>query len=75
MLAELEQTSGAWPTSSARSRGWTAQVRRVQGEITALRGEISRLQGQRAGQELALAAALRVMYKVHAQGGGAARSC
>jgi murein hydrolase activator len=44
------------------------QVRRVQGEIMALRGDITRLQSHRTGQELALAQRLRVMYKVHAQG-------
>src|SRR5947199_24927 len=37
--------------------------------LVTLRGEVTRLEGQREGQEETLARRLRVMYRVHAQGG------
>ena len=69
VLAELEQIERRLGDKQREVARLDRQIRRVQGEIRALRAEIERLQGQRSGQEGALARRLRAIYRVHAQGG------
>ncbi|OGL15051.1 MAG: hypothetical protein A3F92_01230 [Candidatus Rokubacteria bacterium RIFCSPLOWO2_12_FULL_71_22] len=69
VLAELEQIGRRLGDKQREVARLDRQTRRVQGEIRTLRAEIERLQGQRSGQEEALARRLRAIYRVHAQGG------
>lgn len=69
ILAELEGVERSLATARKQVARLDATTRRVQAEIVALRGDIDQLQGRRTGQEQALARRLRVMYRIHAQGG------
>ncbi|HTD26725.1 MAG TPA: hypothetical protein VK649_07100, partial [Candidatus Elarobacter sp.] len=69
LLAELEQIEQRLGEKQAEVGRLAARIKRTQADIATLRGEIMRLEGQRGGQEEALARRLRVMYRVHAQGG------
>jgi septal ring factor EnvC (AmiA/AmiB activator) len=69
LLAELEQIERRLAEKQAEVHRLEGKIKRTQADITILRVEIGRLEGQRAGQEEALARRLRAMYRVHAQGG------
>ena len=69
LLAELEEVERRLAAKKATSRAWTRGSRRRRADVQVFRGEISKLESQRAGQTNALAGRLRVMYRVHAQGG------
>jgi septal ring factor EnvC (AmiA/AmiB activator) len=69
LLAELEQIDQRLAEKQAEVARLEARSRRTRSEVGALRAEVARLEGHRAGQEQALARRLRVMYRVHAQGG------
>jgi murein hydrolase activator len=69
LLAELEQIDQRLAEKQAEVARLDARTRRTRSEVGALRAEVARLEGQRGGQEQALARRLRVMYRVHAQGG------
>jgi septal ring factor EnvC (AmiA/AmiB activator) len=69
LLAELEQIERRLAEKQAEVQRLEGRIKRTQADIAALRGEIGRLEGQRSGQEEALARRLRAMYRVHAQGG------
>ena len=69
LLAELEQIERRLAEKQAEVARLDKRIKRTQADITVLRVDIGRLEGQRAGQEEALARRLRVMYRVHAQGG------
>src|SRR5437879_4529282 len=69
LLAELEENERRLATKQREVARLEERIRRAQADVQLFRGEISRLEGHRAGQELALARRLRVMYRVHAQGG------
>ena len=65
-LEEIERRLGAKQREAARLE---ARIKKAQSDVQMFRGEIGRLERQRAGQINALAGRLRVMYRVHAQGG------
>jgi septal ring factor EnvC (AmiA/AmiB activator) len=69
LLAELEQIDQRLAEKQSEVARLEARSRRTRSDIGALRADVARLEGQRAGQEQALARRLRVMYRVHAQGG------
>ncbi|MEK7387188.1 MAG: peptidoglycan DD-metalloendopeptidase family protein [candidate division NC10 bacterium] len=69
LLAELEQIERRLAEKQAEVARLDKRIRRAQADIVALRSEIGKLEGQRSGQEEALARRLRAMYRVHAQGG------
>jgi septal ring factor EnvC (AmiA/AmiB activator) len=69
LLVELEEVDERLATKQREVKHLDARVRRVQADVEALRGEIRRLEGDRGVQQEALARRLRVIYKVHAQGG------
>src|SRR5439155_5862148 len=69
LLAELEEIERRQAEKQTEVARLAARIRRTQSDIAALRGEIARLEGQRTTEEEALARLLRVMYRVHAQGG------
>src|SRR5207249_2099219 len=69
LLAELEEIERRLAEKQTEVARLAARIRRTQSDIAALRGEIARLEGQRTTEEEALARLLRVMYRVHAQGG------
>ncbi len=69
LLAELEEIERRLAEKQAEVARLAARIRRTQSDIAALRGEIARLESQRAGEEEGLARLLRVMYRVHVQGG------
>ncbi len=69
LLAELEQIERRLAEKQAEVARLDKRIRRVQADIAALRSDIRKLEGQRSGQEEALARRLRAMYRVHAQGG------
>lgn len=69
LLAELEQIERRLALKQAEVQRLAGRIKRTQADVTVLRAEITRLEGQRAGQEGALARRLRAMYRVHAQGG------
>jgi septal ring factor EnvC (AmiA/AmiB activator) len=69
LLAELEQIDQRLAEKQAEVARLETRSRRTRSEVGALRAEVARLEGHRAGQEQALARRLRVMYRVHAQGG------
>src|SRR5262249_28665463 len=56
-------------TKKAEAARLEARIKKAQADVQMFRGEIGRLERQRAGQVAALAGRLRVMYRVHAQGG------
>jgi len=65
-LEEIERRLGAKQRDVARLE---ARIKKAQSDVVMYRGEISKLERQRAGQVNALAGRLRVMYRVHSQGG------
>ena len=65
-LEEIERRLGAKQRDVARLE---ARIKKAQSDVVLYRGEISKLERQRAGQVNALAGRLRVMYRVHSQGG------
>jgi septal ring factor EnvC (AmiA/AmiB activator) len=69
LLAELEQSERRLAAKQAEVQRLAERIQRTQADIAVLRAEITRLEGQRGGQEDALARRLRAMYRVHAQGG------
>ena len=69
LLAELEEIERRLATKKAEAARLEARIKKAQADVQMFRGEIGRLERQRAGQVAALAGRLRVMYRVHAQGG------
>ena len=69
LLAELEEIERRLAEKQTEVARLAARIKRTQSDIAALRGDIARLESQRTNEEEALARLLRVMYRVHAQGG------
>ncbi len=69
LLAELEEIERRLAAKKGDVARLEARIKKAQNDVQMFRGEISRLERQRAGQMNALAGRLRVMYRVHAQGG------
>ena len=69
LLAELEEIERRLAAKKAEAARLEARIKKAQSDVQLFRGEISKLERQRAGQVNALAGRLRVMYRVHAQGG------
>jgi len=69
LLAELEEIERRLAAKKGDVARLEARIKKAQSDVQVFRGEISKLERQRAGQTNALAGRLRVMYRVHAQGG------
>ena len=69
LLAELEEIDRRLAAKKGDVARLDARIKKAQNDVQMFRGEISKLEKQRAGQTNALAGRLRVMYRVHAQGG------
>src|SRR5437879_10384225 len=69
LLAELEEIDRRLAAKQGEVARLDGRIKRTQAEVQGFRGEISKLERQRAGQTNALAGRLRVLYRVHAQGG------
>jgi septal ring factor EnvC (AmiA/AmiB activator) len=69
LLAELEDVDRRLAAKKAEAARLEARIKKAQSDVQLFRGEIGRLERQRAGQISALASRLRVIYRVHAQGG------
>ena len=69
LLAELEEIERRLAAKKGEAARLEARIKKAQSDVQLFRGEIGRLERQRAGQISALAGRLRVMYRVHAQGG------
>ena len=69
LLAELEEIDRRLAAKKAEAARLEGRIKKAQSDVQLFRGEIGRLERQRAGQVNALAGRLRVMYRVHAQGG------
>jgi murein hydrolase activator len=69
LLAELEEIERRLAAKKAEAARLEARIKKAQSDVQLFRGEIGKLERQRAGQVNALAGRLRVMYRVHAQGG------
>ena len=69
LLAELEEIERRLAAKKGDVARLEARIKKAQSDVQVFRGEISKLEKQRAGQTNALAGRLRVMYRVHAQGG------
>ncbi len=69
LLAELEEIERRLAAKKAEAARLEARIKKAQSDVQLFRGEIGKLERQRAGQINALAGRLRVMYRVHAQGG------
>jgi len=69
VLAELEQIDKRLGDKQREVTRLDGRIKRAQADVVSLRGEVRQLEGQRAGQEQALARRLTAMYKLHAQGG------
>ncbi len=69
LLAELEAIDQQLAEKKRRLKLLDGRIRKAQREVSQLQLEIRRLEGQRAGQQEALARRLRTMYKLQAQGG------
>ena len=69
LLAELEEIDRRLSAKKGEVARLDTRIKKAQSDVQMYRGEISRLERQRAGQVAALAGRLRVMYRVHAQGG------
>ncbi|PYN32234.1 MAG: hypothetical protein DME01_22295 [Candidatus Rokuibacteriota bacterium] len=69
LLAELEEIERRLAAKKGEAARLEARIKKAQSDVQMFRGEITRLERQRAGQVNALAGRLRVMYRVHAQGG------
>jgi septal ring factor EnvC (AmiA/AmiB activator) len=69
LLAELEEIERRLAAKKGDVARLDARIKKAQSDVQMFRGEISKLEKQRAGQTNALAGRLRVMYRVHLQGG------
>jgi septal ring factor EnvC (AmiA/AmiB activator) len=69
LLAELEEIERRLAAKKGDVARLETRIKKAQSDVQMYRGEISKLEKQRAGQMNALAGRLRVMYRVHAQGG------
>ena len=69
LLAELEEIERRLAGKQREVGRLDSRIKKAQSDVQMFRGEISKLERQRAGQMFALAGRLRVMYRVHAQGG------
>lgn len=69
LLADLEEIDRRLAAKKAEAARLEARIKKAQSDVQLFRGEIGRLERQRSGQVNALAARLRVIYRVHAQGG------
>lgn len=69
LLAELEEIERRLAAKKSDVARLETRIKKAQSDVQMYRGEISKLEKQRAGQTNALAGRLRVMYRVHAQGG------
>jgi septal ring factor EnvC (AmiA/AmiB activator) len=69
LLAELDQIDRRLADKQRDVTRLDVRVRGVQTEIQSLGGEIRKLESSRGGQQEALARRLRVLYKIHNQGG------
>jgi septal ring factor EnvC (AmiA/AmiB activator) len=69
VLAELEQIEQRLGEKRREVQRLDGRIRKAQGDVVTLRGEIRQLEGQRGGQQEALARRLRAVYKLHAEGG------
>src|SRR5688500_7828367 len=69
VLAEIEQIERRLADKHRQVVRLDGRITRATADAAALRNEIQQLEGQRSGQQEALARRLRAMYKVHAQGG------
>jgi septal ring factor EnvC (AmiA/AmiB activator) len=69
LLAELEEIERRLAAKKGDVARLEGRIKKAQSDVQVFRGEISKLEKQRAGQTNALAGRLRVMYRVHAQGG------
>ena len=69
LLAELEEVDRRLVSKQAEVARLDGRIKRTQAEVQGFRTDISKLERQRAGQTNALAGRLRVLYRVHAQGG------
>lgn len=69
LLAELEEVDRRLAGKQAEVARLDGRIKRTQAEVQGFRTDISKLERQRAGQMNALAGRLRVLYRVHAQGG------
>jgi murein hydrolase activator len=69
LLAELEAIDRRLAEKRKQVALLDARIRRSVDEISELQRDIGRLEGQRAGQEDAMAQRLRAMYRLQAQGG------
>jgi septal ring factor EnvC (AmiA/AmiB activator) len=69
VLAEIEQIERRLADKQRQVLRLDGRITKTAGDATALRREIQQLEGNRSGQQEALARRLRAMYKVHAQGG------
>jgi septal ring factor EnvC (AmiA/AmiB activator) len=69
LLAELEEIERRLAAKKGDVARLETRIKKAQSDVQMYRGEISKLEKQRAGQMNALAGRLRVMYRVHLQGG------
>lgn len=69
LLAELEAIDRRLGEKRKQVALLDGRIQRAQGEMSDLQHDITRLEGQRAGQEDAMAQRLRAMYRLQAQGG------
>jgi len=69
LLADLEEIDRRLAAKKTEAARLEARIKKAQSDVQLFRGEIGRLERQRSGQVNALAARLRVIYRVHAQGG------
>ena len=69
ILADLEEIERRLSAKQRDVARLDTRIKKAQSDVVMYRGEISKLERQRAGQVNALAGRLRVMYRVHSQGG------
>jgi septal ring factor EnvC (AmiA/AmiB activator) len=69
ILADLEEIERRLSAKQRDVARLETRIKKAQSDVVMFRGEISKLERQRAGQVNALAGRLRVMYRVHSQGG------
>jgi septal ring factor EnvC (AmiA/AmiB activator) len=69
LLAELETIDRRLGEKRKQVAALDGRIQKAQSDVAQLKGDIGRLQGQRVGQEDALARRLRALYKLQHQGG------
>ncbi|HXH82906.1 MAG TPA: peptidoglycan DD-metalloendopeptidase family protein, partial [Candidatus Tectomicrobia bacterium] len=69
VLAELEEVEKRLEAKQKEITRLDARIRRVQADVAGLRAEIRQLERSRSGQQELLAARLKAIYRMHAQGG------